>query len=246
MRYILYGTTKKSTVIKEIKDRKRRDPEIDARHNRKQLIKKIVRLVNANFSDKDIWITVGYKGSEEPTSLNQAKKDVVNYIRRLQRYCKKMNYPQLKYLYVTEQGAKSGRYHHHIVLSFPDRDIAELKWTKGKYSQARRLKPDDFGLEGLARYISKTAHGEDRHSDDENSKPKNYGYSLNLYKPWQHAIIADSKMTRARATKLAKYEVNPMNYFQGVYKGYQFKDMQVNYSDYVSGCYLYIRMRRNE
>lgn len=198
--------------------------------NAKNIRKKIVRLLNGNFTEDDIWITVGYRDGALPQTEEEARRDVVNYIRRLQRYCASNGLPKLKYLYVTEFSAET-RVHHHIVMNFPDRDVAEKKWTKGKYPQARRLQPDDYGLEGLARYISKDPKGS-----------KSYGYSLNLYKSWEHATVADSKMTKTKAEKIATTKIDPKSWFEKLYKGYEYKDLEVLYSNYVSGCYIYARM----
>lgn len=200
--------------------------------NNKNIRKKITRLLNANFTDADVWITVGYRNGALPATEEEARKDVVNYIRRLQRYCEKSNLPKLKYVYVTEFGEDT-RIHHHIVTNFPDRDIAEQKWGKGKYPQSRRLKPDDYGLEGLARYVSKDPKGN-----------KSYGYSLNLYKPWEHATTADSKMTKRKAERISRKEIEPKVFFEKLYKGYEFLDLEVKRTDFVSGCYIYARMRK--
>ncbi len=40
-----------------------------------------------------------------------------NFIRRVKRYRQKHDLPELKYVAVTEVGEKSGRIHHHIVMS---------------------------------------------------------------------------------------------------------------------------------
>lgn len=225
----IWGTGKKN-VVEELK---RSRPE-QQNLNNKNIRKKIVRLLNGNFTNSDIWITVGYRNGALPPTEEQARKDVVNYIRRLQRYCQKNDLPKLKYVYVTEF-SQDTRVHHHIVMNFPDRDAAERLWKKGQYPQARRLMPNDYGLEGLARYISKDPKGS-----------KSYGYSLNLYKSWEkpHARTADSKLSRRKAERIALGEISPKEYYEKLYLGYEFLDLEVRYSNYVSGCYLYARMRK--
>lgn len=224
-------STGKTKEIKALKNSTR--PE-QKNLNAKNVRKKVVRLLNGNFTESDIWITVGYRDGALPPTQHQSHKDIINYIRRLQRYCDKNNLPKLKYIYVTEF-SEDTRVHHHIVMSFPDRDIAERLWVKGKYPQSRRLMPNDYGLEGLARYISKDPKGS-----------KSYGYSLNLFKSWEkpHARTADSKLSRAKAEKIANGTINAKTYYEKLYKGYEFLDLEVRYSDYVSGCYLYARLRR--
>lgn len=207
--------------------------------NDKNAKKHLVRLINTNFTKKDIWITLTYQDSRLPADLDQAKKDMTNYIRRLKRYAKKHNYPDIKYVYVTEyrdaDSKKKKRVHHHMVINFPDRDVAEELWNGGGRTQTRRLQPDDFGFEGLARYIAK---------DKSETTIKRYTPSRNLKQP--KITIADSKVTRRRAEKIATDENMAHETFEKLYPGYNYKDMQVKYSPYVSGAYIYVRMNQIE
>lgn len=237
--YPIWNTSKKNirTMIDEIS---KYDLAAQKKQKLKNIRKKLVRLVNGNFTQRDIWITIGYRNKEEPATLEEAKKDVINFIRRLQRYCKKMGWQKLKYIYVTEgaPGPDCKRIHHHLILNFPNRDIAEKKWTKGEFPQARRLQPNDYGLEGLARYISKEA----AEKDIETSKPKSFGYSLNLYKSWEHATIANSRITKAKAIKIATRVIDPKEFFEKMYKGYVYKEMTTSKSDNLPGVYIYTKM----
>ena len=204
--------------------------------NDKNSKKHLVRLVNTNFTQKDIWITLTYQDRKLPVDLDQAKKDMTNYIRRLKRYVKKNKLPELKYVYVTEyrdaDSKRKKRVHHHMIVNIPDRDAAEELWNGGGRTQTRRLQPDDFGFEGLARYISK---------DKGETTIKRYTPSRNLQQP--KITVADSKITRRRAEKIATDENIANEIFEKLYKGYQFKDMEVKYSPYVAGAYIYVRMK---
>ncbi|MEK4425142.1 rolling circle replication-associated protein [Solibacillus sp. FSL K6-1523] len=207
--------------------------------NDKNAKKQLIRLVNTNFTKRDIWITLTYKDGRLPADLEQAKKDMQNYIRRLKRHIKKYDLPELKYVYVTEyqdaDNKKEKRVHHHMICNFADRDIAEELWNGGGRTQTRRLQPDDFGLEGLARYIAK---------EKSESTIKRYTPSRNLQQP--KITIADSKVTRRRAEKIATEENMAQEIFEKLYAGYSFKDMEVKYSNYVAGAYIYVRMKHIE
>ncbi len=217
------------------REKKKPSREAQKNLNEKNTKKNIIRLVNTNFTEEDIWASFTYDNEHLPDNPEQAKKDMQNYIRRLNRYVKKNNLPALKYIYVTEyeEDEKKGkkRVHHHIVMNFRDRDIAEKNWDKGGRTHSRRLQPDDYGLEGLARYITK---------DPKSSK--RYSTSRNLEKP--KITIADSKMTRRKAEKIAFNPNSAGDIFQKLYEGYLFKDINIKYSDFVSGAYLYVRMRQ--
>ena len=226
---------------KSIRDKIKQDKELQLKMRHKNIQRNLVRLVNGNFGRNDIWITIGYRGEEQPESRQGVKRDVENYIKRLRRYVTKMGWPKLKYIYVIEGNGTTQRFHVHMVMNFTDRDVAEHKWGRGKYSQARRLQPDDYGLTGLAKYITKQAVKD----DDDNSKTKAYCYSLGLYKSWEHAKISH-KMTKTKASEIAREEMNVKEYFEDMYPDFTFKDMKVNTSDHVTGWYIYTRMRKRE
>lgn len=203
--------------------------------NNKNAQKNLIRIVNANFTKDDIWITLTYDNAHLPADLDQAKKDMTNYIRRLQRYIKKHDMDELKYVYVTEyaESDTKKRVHHHMILNFKDRDAAEMLWKNGGRTQTRRLQPDDFGLTGMVKYIMKQKR---------NAHVKRYTPSRNLKKP--KITVADNKITRRRAEKLAREQVVAEEVFQKMYKDYCFKDIEVKYSHYVSGAYIYVRMSK--
>ncbi|MEK5429682.1 hypothetical protein MKY88_02355 [Lysinibacillus sp. FSL R7-0073] len=209
--------------------------------NDKNTKKHVTRLINTNFRNyEDIWLTYTYPQGKMPVDFEQAKKDMTNLIRRLKNWLKKQDQYKdfdLKYIYVTEHtrdGSKV-RAHHHMVTNFPNRDVAEELWNCGGRTQSRRLQSDDFGFEGMARYITK----------EKGSKTmKRYTPSRNLKQPT--VTVADSKLTRRRAEKIAIEEISAQELFEKLHKEYQFKDMQVKFSDFVSGAYLYVRMKRIE
>lgn len=219
------------------KEKKKPSREAQKNLNEKNTKKNIIRLMNTNFTKEDIWATFTYDNEYLPDDSDQAKKDMQNYIRRLSRHIKRNDLPDIKYIYVTEyeEDEKKGkkRVHHHIVMNFRDRDIAEEVWDKGGRTHSRRLQPDDYGLEGLARYITK---------DPKSSK--RYSTSRNLDKP--DITIANSKMTKRKAEKIARDPNLASDIFQNLYEGYTFKDIDIKYSEFVSGAYLYVRMRQKD
>lgn len=218
-----------------IYSRARKKPTRKAQQNLndKNTKKKLIRLINANFNEEDIWATFTYDKNNLPSSIEEAKKDMVNYLRRLNRHIKKNDLPPLKYIYVTEHGKK--RVHHHIIMNFADRDIVEAIWDRGR-KQTRRLQPDDYGLEGLARYVVKGPATE--------NNQKKYTCSKNLEKP--KVTTADTKISKKRAEKIARDPNMATEIFQKLYEGYLFKDIKISYSDFVPGAYLYVRMKQKD
>lgn len=57
--------------------------EAQEKYNRAQAKKKIVRLVNANFDNTDFFVHPTYEDWQAPQSEEQARRDIVNYLRRI-------------------------------------------------------------------------------------------------------------------------------------------------------------------
>ncbi len=57
--------------------------EAQEKYNRAQAKKKIVRLVNANFDNTDYFVHPTYEDWQAPQTEEQARRDIVNYLRRI-------------------------------------------------------------------------------------------------------------------------------------------------------------------
>lgn len=57
--------------------------EAQEKYNRAQAKKKIVRLVNANFDNTDFFIHPTYEDWQAPQTEEEARRDIVNYLRRI-------------------------------------------------------------------------------------------------------------------------------------------------------------------
>lgn len=203
--------------------------------NDKNALKYVIRLVNANFTDKDIWGTFTYETRKLPKSVEDADKTFSNFIRRLKYYADKHGFPPVKYVYWTEfeSDEKKGKHrvHHHIITNFPDRDVAEKLWRNGARTQTRRLQADESGYEGAVRYCMKDPKG-----------TKKYKASKNLQKPI--VTIADTKFTRRKVERIVRGEENSIDIFEKLYPGYDMIHYEHKLSEYVTGAYLYVKMSR--
>jgi hypothetical protein len=204
--------------------------------NHKNTKKNITRLSNANFTSYDFWGTFGYDEGNLPDSPKAAQNDIRNYIRRISALYKKHNL-DFKYIYVTEfkRGGDDVRCHHHVIMSGGiSRDEIENKWKGGAYPQTRRLRvKDDCGLNGLANYLAKGTNYE-----------RCWGHSKGLKKP--DISIANKKITKRRAERIALNENDAPEIFEKLYKDYVYRSHEVKRSDFVSGVYIYVQMyKRN-
>lgn len=215
----------------------RESREAQKRLNYKNAVKTVVRLINTNFTDSDFWATFTYDNAHLPKTYKEAQHEVAKFLRRLSHYGKTHHFAPLKYVYWTEfeNDEKKGkiRLHHHIVTNFADRDKMEDLWGNGGRNNVRRLVADESGYEGMARYCMKDPKG-----------LKRYVASKNLKKP--QVTISDTKFTRRKVNRIFYEKVNPTAVFEGLYKGYQMTDIGKKTSEYTTGAYLYIKMRRKE
>ena len=140
--------------------------------NDKNARRYLIRLANINFGKGDIWATFGWNDDCLPGDEERARKDITNFIKRINRRRKKDGLDNAKYIYILAfDGYK--RPHFHILLSGDgmDRDELEELWGKCDRPNTRRIKPDDdFLITGLATYISQNPHGTKRWCPSKNLK----------------------------------------------------------------------------
>lgn len=200
--------------------------------NEKNAIKKLVRLVNTNFTNKDLFATYTYNSKNLPKTEEEAKRDIKNHIRSIRRYLRKQGLPELKYIAIVEykEGKNSIRIHHHMILSGDiDRDTLEKLWKKGRCN-TYRLQGDEFGLEAVARYLSKDPRGN-----------KRWIPSRNLKQP--DIKINDFKFSRRKVENLANSQ-GEKRIFEDLYKGYILRDYKVEVNKITGAKSIYIKMQR--
>jgi len=153
------------------------------RVNRRNSIKNLSRLMNANFTERDIWLTLTYPPESAPDSWAEAVKDSCNYIRRLRRAAKMAGYASIRYIIITEErrsGNGSMLRRCHVVTDFPDHTTAEGIWNIYGGAQSRCLQPSDFTYEGMTQI---TGSPEDMRTGQQNSIRTHWRGSRNLVKP---------------------------------------------------------------
>ena len=221
--------------IERKQKRKKKEKESQRKQknlNDKNAKKHLIRLLNTNFTDKDLSVTLTYDKENLPQTEEEAKKDVSNYLRRIKTYRKRQGLEDLKYIAVIEykehgEGKKAIRLHHHIVISGVDRDIAEQLWKKGR-ANADRLKADEFGYEGLARYISKDPKGN-----------KRWTQSRNLKQPI--IKVNDYKYSGRKVYEIARGDKDILI---NNYTDYLLNEYKQEVNDITAGIHINIKMRK--
>lgn len=192
---------------------------------------KLIRLLNANFTEDDLRFDLTYAPDNLPTSDEYAQKQLQNYIRRLKRFRDKIGLPPLKYVAVTEKSEK-GRYHHHLVINggVSLKDLARL-WARG-YTQAKPLQFDEFGIVGIAKYLVK-----------EPILGKRWNASKNLIQP--QAKERDGRISARKVQELCGL-TDDRREFEKLYDGYLLAEAKPFYNEYNGGYYLCVRMYRDK
>jgi len=208
-------------------------PEAMRKLNEERSRRRVVQLADANFTDRDIHLTLTYR---QAPKYDQALKDVKNFLRTVKRKREQRGMDPLKYIYAIE-GDDDGtreRIHVHMLMNGGiDREELEAIWARG-YANADRLQPNEFGLEAIARYITK-----------QQKNRRRWCCSRNLKKPKQRT--SDTKVSNARVKRLALDLPNTAKgIMEKLYPGYTHVQTVMRYSDAVDGAYIRCLMRKNQ
>lgn len=110
-------------------------------------------LLAANFTGKDLFVTLTYRDEDLPSTRKAAQADTQRFIRAL-RAVRKLQGVPLRYIYVTEDVHGEGRLHHHLVINATERDLEALLtlWGHGDVHMEPLGKKD---WDGWAEYMAK-------------------------------------------------------------------------------------------
>lgn len=207
--------------------------------NQKNAKRFLRRLINSNFVDGDIYLTVTYKNEFLPETLEEAMNNTRNYLRRLKNLFNKNN-AELKYILIHEGDNESKRIHHHLLIKAAEnisRDDIEDLWTIKPKGEPRTKMGDanakkiSGGNDRLIRYFCKDPKGKKRWSS-----------SRYLVRP---LLLPpnDSKYRASKIEKLAKLPDQGEEYFTQKYKGYRITEINIQYYE-MTGYHVYLKMWR--
>lgn len=241
------GRRKRSKRIRESEPKQK---DLNDKNARRYLI----QLGHLNFlgDPNALHVTVTYSAKYIPESIEQAEKEIANYLRRVQYRRKKEGLPALKYIlvtaYTTEKNSNNPvRIHHHIIMNGGlDRDAVEDLWRKPKrkgqkkgdkigFCNADRLQADENGIAALCTYLAKQPGGKKRWSSSHNLKR-------------QESYTTDGKYTRRQVEKWAKQQPQ-REFWERRYPGWTLTSedygIQYEYND-ITGWAIYLKLRRKE
>lgn len=205
-------------------------PEAQKRLNRKNSIKLFRNEVELNFDENDYVVHLTY--AEEPVSLEDAKKDIRNFFRRLKRIYERQCLPELKYIWIAERGLENGRLHFHSIITggLSPKEIEHI-WGKGE------VKADNlcFGPNGVAElvyYLSKAPETFRR-----------WNGSKNLVKP--KVVESEFLLSPTEVEEFFRRKWDA-EYFEEAYKDYSFMQCDITENTENGGIYIRALMRKRE
>lgn len=216
--------------------------EAQRRANEERSRLHLTQLIEANFTEKDIALTLSYRG--EAPDQKRVDMDVRNFLNRVKRARQKAGLDELKWVMaiggdeMPAAGYSGKRPHVHMIMSGGiDRDTLEKIWGHG-FANADRLQPGSDGLGGIARYMTKQKQDRPRIA-----YARTWRGSRNLKQPVRRS--RDANMPNARVRRIAyDFRNEAKSVMEKLYPGYVLKECQVRYSDIVDGVYIRCVMRR--
>lgn len=111
-------------------------------------------LLAANFTRRDLFVTLTYRDEDLPPKRLGAVKLVRKFLKDLRRY-RIARGQDLKYVYTTEEKHGEARLHHHLVINGTGNDYELIRslWPYGDVVDMEQIDEDDFAA--LAMYITK-------------------------------------------------------------------------------------------
>lgn len=213
-------------------EKKNLTPADVQKNNDERSRRRLIQLLDANFDERDLHLTLTYSGT--PPTYQRAQADVKNFLRAVKRRREKAGLDELKYIYTiegNEDGTKERIHVHMVINGGIGREELEEIWGKG-YANADHLQPNENGLEALGRYITK-----------QQKNRRKWARSQKLKKPKQRT--SDTKVSNARVKRLAMDFPNSVKeIMEKLFPDYGHVKTIMRYSDVVDGVYIRTVMRR--
>lgn len=218
--------------------------------NKKNSQRYLRLLINGNFQEGDLFLTLTYKNKFLPKTPQEAKKEFNNFIRRLKtRLAKQGKADQLKYVVITEyreetDSKKGVRFHHHVIINnIIDRDELEEIWSrkvnkKKVYlgsANTKKIRVDgDYSLDRLAAYLS-----------ERDDRKKEWSSSRNLIRPETTKDPVDTKFRRREIEKAAYSNDCGQEFFEKKYPNYFVTIEAIRENEY-SGYHYYLKLEKKK
>ena len=193
--------------------KKSSNKKIDYNINRSKMA--LRRLINANVSNKDLFITLTY--ADNVTDVSIAKDDFKKFVKRWNYRRKKEGLSNLKYIYVIEF-QKRGAVHFHAIFfqcGYISNSSLNCLWGKGHVKVNRIKNVDNVGAY-VCKYMDKALLDNRLHSRDLYGRSKgNLNSPKKITSPQEVAILREKYIKYCTYSKSYKSDYTGlMNYMQ--------------------------------
>ena len=115
---------------------------------------KLEMLIAANFTRRDLFVTLTYRESALPPNRAGAVKLVRQFFKDLCKH-RAARGQELRYIYTTEEKHREARLHHHLAINGAGRDIETIRslWPYGNIVDLEQIDENDYAA--LAMYMTK-------------------------------------------------------------------------------------------
>ena len=152
--------------------------EAQKKVNRRLAERTLTELMNANFSDNDLYITWHYKKECRPDGKEELRTQIRKLLRKLRNLYKKAE-KVLKYIWVAEVGKRGAAHIHMVLTGYENIKALQSLWTYGHIN----VQPLDSSgrYRKLAEYFIK--YSDVTINTDQELQGKRYNCSRNLIRP---------------------------------------------------------------
>lgn len=221
--------------------KKKPTPEAMRDLNDRNSRKECERRIGENFGENDYWITLSYGKGEQPENMDEALRDIQNWVKRLNYRRKKEELPPARYVYVTDwtKDGRKVRAHHHVVIDGAQTADEMLKaWKHGRRNKATPLILDEHGLSGLAKYMTKP-HAPDT---EEVKHRRKWCASKNLRRPPERKNHQDFR--RRKVEEMGKRPAEMQQIMETRYPGYWYESGSARYNGHCGLFYISAELRK--
>ena len=226
--YPVYSGSHKRVRCEKRKESKKSQKEL----NKRNRIKKILRLLRDNFCKKDFFVTLTYSEKNVPKTVDGAQEDYKQFMRALRKAYSDAG-KTLKYMAWVEKGVEKGRLHHHLVVSGGiDREVFEELFQKG-FVTVRKLKPELDDFLSLAEYFAKEPKGK-----------RTFTCSKNLSRTALVPKVVENNKTSKQEIKAIIENFEDKEWFEKKYPGYEPVFCDIRKNEYSRHSYIYLTLRK--
>lgn len=226
-----------------------------AKRNANRAGRYFIQILNVNFDERGLHITLTYNDAFAPEDEERAERDLANYMRRVKRWIRRngMSPAALRWISVTEgqgedkaAGQKAVRWHHHLILQMDGLDKHQREQLRSALEDlwavriggvleslgtvnADRLQPGKDGLQALGLYLLKYP-----------KRKKRWHQSQGLRKP-KYPRPNDTRWTAHKLAAACTMEVDDAAAWERRFPGWRFLGAHPCWSEERGEWRLYIR-----